>query len=136
MSKFLGMALIILALAIAIIPQFTNCSSEERYMTLASGMTTPMICHWTARAEIAIGVPLFVIGAMVLFIRKKENLRYLGGLAAVLGIMAMLLPTSLIGVCTGSMLCDTVMKPTLLTLGSLVIVCGFIGITLSLRKGE
>lgn len=136
MGKILGIALIALALAIAIIPQFTNCASEGRYLTLASGQTTPMKCLWTARAEIAAGTPLFIMGSMMLFTRKKESLRNLGGLGVVPGILAMLLPTSLIGVCNGAMLCDTVMKPTLLTLGSLAIVTSLTGVILSLKKGE
>ncbi|HTY81157.1 MAG TPA: DUF4418 family protein [Dehalococcoidales bacterium] len=136
MNKVLGTAIIVLALAIVIIPQYTNCSSEGRFLTLSSGKTTPMKCHWTARAEIAAGIPILGIGATMLFARKKESFRLLGGLSLVLAVMVMLLPTSLIGVCNGAMLCDTVMKPTLLTLGSLVGVASVLGIILSFRKGE
>ena len=135
MSKGLGVAIIVLALAIAIIPQFTNCEAQGRQLTLANGTTTPMKCTWTARAEIATGVPLLAVGSMMLFIRKRESLGYLGGLGMILGVFAMLLPTSLIGVCSGPMVCHTVMKPSLLTLGSLVIAASLTGVMLSLRKG-
>jgi hypothetical protein len=136
MNRVLGVAIIALALAIIVIPQFTNCEAQGRVLTLASGKTTPMKCTWTARAEIATGVPILAIGSMMLFVRKKESLRYLGGMGAVLGIFAMLLPTVLIGVCSGNMVCHTVMKPSLLTFGALVTAAGVIGITLASRKGE
>jgi hypothetical protein len=136
MNKVLGVAIIALALAIIIIPQFTNCEAQGRMLTLASGKTTPMKCTWTARAEIATGVPIFALGAMMFFVRKRESLRYLGGLGAILGVFAMLLPSVLIGVCSGNMVCHTVMKPSLLTFGALVTAASLVGITLSLRKGE
>jgi hypothetical protein len=136
MNKVFGVVLIALALAIVIIPQFTNCEAQGRMLTLANGTTTPMKCTWTARAEIATGVPILAIGAMMLFARKRESLRYLGGLGGVLGVFAMLLPTALIGVCSSNMVCHTVMKPSLLTFGALVTAASVIGITLSFRKGE
>jgi hypothetical protein len=135
MNKVLGVAVIALAMAIIIIPQFTNCESRGRMLTLASGKTTPMKCTWTARAEIATGVPLLAIGSMMLFVRKRESLRYLGGIGSVLGVFAMLLPTVLIGVCSGDMVCHTVMKPSLLTFGALVTVASVMGMVLSFRKG-
>jgi hypothetical protein len=70
---------------------------------------------------------------MTLFARKRESRRYLGGLGIVLGVFVMLLPTSLIGVCSGPMLCHTVMQPSLLALGSLVTIASLTGVTLSWR---
>jgi hypothetical protein len=136
MSKVLGVALIVLALAITTIPQFTSCEAQGRELTLANGKTTPMRCTWTARAEIAAGVPVLAVGVMMFLARKWESMRYVGGLGAMLGIFAVLLPTSLIGVCSGSMVCHTVMQPALLTLGSLVTVFGLAGVALAWRKGE
>ena len=136
MNKVLGVALVVLALAVISIPQFTTCESQGRTLALANGKTTPMKCTWTARAEIAAGVPVLAIGAMMLFARKKESLRFLGGLGAVLGVFTMLLPTSLIGVCSGAMVCHTVMKPSLLTLGSVITAAGLAGMVLSMRKNE
>lgn len=136
MRKVLGVAIIVLALAITIIPQFTNCEAQGHLLQLADGRMVPMKCTWTAKAEIATGVPILAIGSMMLFIRKRESLRYLGALGMILGVFVMLLPTSLIGVCNGSMLCNTVMKPSLLTLGSLVTAASLVGVTLSLRKGK
>lgn len=134
MNKVLGIAIIALALAIIAIPQVTNCEAQGRMLTLANGKTTPMKCTWTARAEIATGVPILAIGSMMLFARRKESLRYLGGLGAILGIFAIALPTFLIGVCSGNMVCHTIMRPSLLTFGSGVIAASLLGVALSLRK--
>lgn len=136
MLKVLGVAIILLGLGIAILPQFTTCQSQGRYMTMANGQIVPMKCLWTARAEIVAGVPILAVGAMTVFSRKKESLIFLGILGVILGALVILLPTSLIGVCNGSMLCDTVMKPTLVSLGSLVIAASLIGLFLSFRNGE
>ena len=136
MNKIFGLALIVLALAITVIPQLTNCEAQGRRLTLANGNTTPMKCTWTARAEIAAGVPVIAVGAMTIFARKKESLRYLGGMGTVLGVFAALLPTRLIGVCSGNMACHTVMQPSLVALGTLVGIFGIAGVILSLRRGE
>jgi hypothetical protein len=136
MTKVLGAAIIVLALAIGIIPQFTTCASQGDHLTLQSGKTTEMKCLWTARAEIATGVPILMVGVSMIFTRKKEIHRYLGSFGLIMGVLAILLPTTLIGVCSSTMLCNTVMKPTLLTLGSLVITASVIGIALSFKRGE
>jgi hypothetical protein len=136
MKGFLGVFLVVLGLAIAIIPQFTNCEAQGRRLTLASGATTPMKCTWTARAELATGIPILGIGAMIVFARRNETLRYMGGLSLIMGVFAMLLPTRLIGVCSSSMQCHTVMQPSLLTFGGLVIGSGIAVMALSLRKGQ
>jgi hypothetical protein len=51
MRRWLGIALVVIALGIAIIPQFTTCESQGKIITLANGNTIPMKCTWTARAE-------------------------------------------------------------------------------------
>jgi hypothetical protein len=132
----LGVAIIALALAIIAVPQFTSCGAQGRVLTLANGKTTPMKCTWTARAEIATGVPILGVGSLMLFARRKESLRYLGLLGMILGVLVMLLPTTLIGVCSGSMPCNTVMRPSLLTFGAFVTAASLTAVALSLKEGE
>ena len=134
MNKILGVTLLVLALAISITPQFLDCNAQGHVMTMANGKTVPMVCLWTARAEIAEGIPLFAAGVMMFLARRKESLQYLNILGIILGICVMLLPTVLIGVCDTTMVCTTVMRPSLLTFGSLVILTSLIGILLSMRK--
>jgi len=136
MNKVLGIVLIVLALGITIVPAFTDCQSQGKSLTLADGKTVPMKCHWTGIAEIATGVPLMAVGVMMVASRRKGNLLTLGIIGSVLGVFAILLPTILIGVCQSNMmLCNSVMKPTLIILGSLTIVCSMWAIVLS-RKAK
>jgi len=132
MKRGLGVAIIALALAIVVTPQFLKCPPEK----MANGTTMIMPCNYTASAEIATGVPILAVGSMLVFIRKKESLRYLGLVGVILGAFVILLPTSLTGVCSGPMPCRTVMKPSLLTFGSLVIVTSVTGMVSSFKKGE
>jgi hypothetical protein len=80
-----------------------------------------MKCHWTALAEIAMAVPLLVVGGLIAFNQRRETLRALSIVGAVLGIYVIMLPTQLIGVCmSADMLCNMVMKPTLILTGALI----------------
>jgi hypothetical protein len=135
MSKYLGIFIIVMALAIAIVPHYTDCQSQGKAITLANGSTIPMKCHWTGVAEIATGAPLAVVGAMMIPTRRKGNLMALGVMGIVLGAFAVMLPNNLIGVCQTSMPCHTVMKPSLMVLGSLAIV-GSMGALVLSRKAK
>jgi len=47
MYKFLGIALIVLALGIGIVPHHTDCLSQGSTLSLDNGRTQPMKCHWS-----------------------------------------------------------------------------------------
>jgi len=119
MYKVLGVTLIVLALALAVVPRFTDCQSQGKAIELASGKTVPMKCHWTGVAEIGVAAPLLALGAMITVNRRKSSLMPLGIMGVVLGALAVSFPAGLIGVCQNPMmLCASVMKPVLITLGS------------------
>ena len=135
--KIAAIAIVILALVIGIVPQFTDCQSQGRAITLQNGKTVPMKCHWTAIAEIAMAVPLAGVGAVTAVSKRKESRRILAGLGAVLGILVILLPTALIGVCASAdMLCNSVMKPTLILSGILIVAISIVSLIMSERQGE
>jgi len=135
--KVWAVILIILALFIAIFPQFFDCESQGRSLTLQNGATIPMKCHWTARAEIVVGSHLLVTAIMLLIAKHKETRVSLGVLGLVSGISTMLLPTYLIGVCgMDDMVCKSTMQPALLLAGGLVIVVSLIIMIVSSRKTD
>ena len=137
MNKFFGIALIVLALGIGIIPHYTDCLSQGKTITLANGNTQPMKCHWSAQAEIGAAIPLGVIGALMIPAKKKENFRTLSILGIVAGVVVMAIPFKLIGVCAmPTHVCVTTMKPALLSLGGIVTAASMVGVVLSFRKKQ
>jgi hypothetical protein len=113
---------IILAVLIAAVPIFTDCVSAGRMLTLADGREIPMKCHWTGRAELGLGLPLLAMGLLLGFSRRNETRRNLGLMGISLGVVAVLLPTTLIGVCGNpDMPCHSTMRPALMLMGILVV---------------
>ena len=134
--KVIAVILVVMALVIGIVPQFTDCQSQGKAITLANGKTIPMKCHWTAIAEIVVAVPLGAIGALLFVSKRKETKLVLSILAAVLGLFALLIPTVLIGVCSSGMLCEIVMSPLLVLCGILAMVASVIALLLTIRQRE
>jgi hypothetical protein len=118
----MGILMIVLALIIAIVPLFTDCLASGRTLTTADGRSVPMKCHWTAIAEIGLAVPLALIGVFNLRGKRKETFQSLNTIGAALGLLVILFPTALIGVCANAaMPCNMVEKPVLILSGLLVI---------------
>ncbi len=137
MYKFLGVFLVVLALATAVTPHYTDCLSQRLQTTNAMGQKTPMKCHWSANAEIALGIPLGVVGVMSIFSRRKESLRNLSLGALAIGVMVALIPTKLIGVCpTASHICHTTMQPAMAATGAVISVTSVFGLVMSMRKKD
>jgi len=136
MPRVLGITLLIMALIIGIVPQFTTCESQGKAITLANGTTVPMKCKWTAQAELGASLPLLAVGTLVITNRRKESRRNLSILGISLGILVLLIPTILIGVCQTLMVCHTIMKPVLLTAGGVVTAVSLVGLLTSRRMDQ
>jgi hypothetical protein len=137
MNKFFGISLAVLGLALAFVPHLTDCASQGRYMTTAAGMQMPMHCYGNRAAELAVGVPLFAVGAVATFARFKLKPVFfsLFGLAVVLGAAGILMPHQIVGTCAKPvMTCNTIMKPALTGIGSLAILGGVAGMILTGRS--
>ncbi len=147
--RVLAILVIILGLVIIIVPQFTNCEyGKEQPTTLnmktsgvaveyasmgameagAAEASVPyrmMKCFWSARAEIVAGVPLVALGALLFFARRKETIRVIGILTALIGVLTLLIPTRFVGTCVNpAMVCNTEMKPTLFVAGGITVALG------------
>lgn len=125
--KVAGVVIIVLAIALAVVPMFSDCQSQGRMLTLENGKQVSMKCHWTGLAELALSIPLAAVGLMMIFSRRQESRRTLGITGIVLGIMAILLPTVIIGVCMDPhMTCVSTMKPALILAGALALGIGLV----------
>ncbi len=142
--KVLAILIILMALVIGIVPQFTNCeagkadspspTAASSGMASAAPIASPapatapyrmMKCYWSAHAEIVLAVPLVAIGVLLFFARRKETTRALGILTTILGVLTILIPTSIVGTCLNDkMVCNTEMKPVLLISGGIVVALG------------
>ncbi|NLF10763.1 MAG: DUF4418 family protein [Anaerolineaceae bacterium] len=130
--KVASFAIMVLAVLIGVVPMFTDCESAGRMLTLEDGRQVSMKCHWTARAELGLALPLLAVGAMMPFSKNRGSRRMLGIAGAALGIATILLPTELIGVCMNpSMPCVSTMKPALLLMGALVLAIGLVTVGFS-----
>jgi Domain of unknown function (DUF4418) len=163
--KVLAVIIALAALVIIVVPQFTNCESGKdnaatKTMTISESGSTAgvtyastgstmgdgaaaalpyrmMKCYWTAQAGIVAGVPLIAIGALLLFARRKESIRALGILTAVLGVLTILLTTSIIGTCLNDeMVCNTQMKPVLLIGGGITVALGIAVVAMGQMRRE
>ncbi len=134
MYRVLGIALVLLAIGLAVVPHFTDCLSQGDTLKLANGNTQPMKCHWTAQAEIAVGIPLGVVGIMLPFSRRSYVAMTVSATVVSLGAVALAVPYALIGTCTApTHICNTVMKPALTALGSVTVLGGLVVLALTRR---
>ena len=133
--KVLAVLILLMGLVVVVVPQLTNCEyGREQPATLnmeTSGVAEASVpyrmmkCFWSARAEVVAGVPLVALGALLYFARRKETIRVLGILTALIGVLTLLIPTSLIGTCLNpAMVCNTEMKPTLFVAGGIAVALG------------
>lgn len=131
--RAIGILLVVAALVIAVVPQRTHCGVHGGALLLASGATAPMRCTWTARAELAVALPLLGVALAMIFARRRETERMLSLLGATSGVAALLVPTALIGVCNGPMTCSLFMRPVLVMAGLVTVVLGLFGLVLAAR---
>jgi hypothetical protein len=137
MNKFLGVSLMVLAVALMVLPAFSDCQSQGKSLVTSTGKEIPMKCHWTGLAEIGVGVPLLAVGAMMTVNRRRSNAMNLGFMGIVLGGLAIAFPAFIIGVCaTPTMICHTLMKPALMTLGSVAVIGSLAAVITSRKLGE
>jgi hypothetical protein len=119
---FAGVIFIILGLLAALGPQtlFSVCGAHEGKF---------MKCHWTAQAELGIGLVIAILGLLLILFDSRQ-LRIGISIGILLnGILVLLLPNALIGVCgSQQMKCRSLTQPALNILGVLVALAAVINI--------
>ena len=113
-----GALLLVLGLLIAIGPQkiFPVCEFNPE---------KPMKCNWMGKAEIGVGAVVALIGVLQMVMDHAKVRMGLSMAAVPMGLLTLLLPTKLIGVCMNvHMRCVTLTRPALLMLGIATILVG------------
>ncbi len=136
--KILAVVLILAGIFTLLIPSFYTCAAEGKAIQLPGGRTIPMKCLWTARAETGIGAMVLFVAVLLLISKNLESRKFLSLCAFGLGILIILFPTVLIGVCANpEMSCVSVMKPFLFLTSFITGATGIIGAALNhSRKAE
>jgi len=123
----IGALLIVLGLLVILTPWvlFPVCEVEGLYLKTAAGMQIPMKCGWTARAETGVGALIMVAGGLLVVRSTPETRQAVGVFSAAAGILVILFPTFLIGMCAvADHPCRQLTLPALEVLGVIVVLIG------------
>lgn len=86
--------------------------------------TTSMKCHWTASAELGVGLLIAFEGFLLTLFDSRQTRFGLNAAIGLSGILSLLFPTILIGVCSSTrMNCRSLTLPALVIFSGSVIVC-------------
>lgn len=128
--------LIALGGLVILIPWFLFPACNEM-MELVSGNSTPMKCHWTAVMTTWLGILAVADGIICIFAKTSYEKIFLEIMYCLLGVVIVLTPTVLIGVCGNpAMYCHMAMRPALVINGCAIIVTGVIGVVFCLAEVE
>lgn len=86
-------------------------------------MSMVMKCHWTAQAESGVGLVIAILGGL-LVITRSIYIRIGLNIGIILnGLLALLIPSVLIGVCEGQhMTCHSLTLPAIVVLSSIIVI--------------
>jgi hypothetical protein len=135
-----GSLFIVLGLLAAIGPQtiFQPCLDVMEVCVdgMSNNVFMPMKCYWSAMAEIGPGGAIAILGLLLLCFRKSQMRLGIIFAQTLLGIMAILFPAKLIGICMSKTHdCHLLFYPMILVLGSLVIALSLVNGFFIIKKG-
>ena len=126
----LGSGVVAFGLLIALGPQFLF-----KVCPVVGDMI--MKCYWSAQAEIGIGALIAVLGiALVIFSNPQTRLGLTIGVF-LSGVLALLIPHSLIGGCPGHLMpCRKITFPALTVIAILLLITAVFNVLYLVRKKE
>ncbi len=99
----------------------TMANMDDKPSEDNASSTMVMKCHWTARAELGIGILIAILGSLLIVFKSKQLQLGLNISIGLNGILAFLIPTVLIGVCESThMACRTLTLPALSVISGIV----------------
>ena len=118
--RLTGIVIAVLGLLTALIPTviFKVCEAMDGKF---------MKCHWTSQTEVAVGIATLVLGVLIVLSKEKAAGAAYAVASAINGVLVILIPTVVIGVCgSADMPCHSGTKPALIIAGALIIVTALI----------
>lgn len=119
-NKITGIVIALLGLLTALIPTviFKVCAAMDGKF---------MKCHWTSQVEVALGISVLVLGLLIVLSKENAAASAYAVASAVNGVLVILIPTVVIGVCgSADMPCHSGTKPALIIAGALIAAAGLI----------
>ena len=127
MTQGIGALLVLLGIIIILTPWviFPVCEMHGLFVETKTGMKLPMPCGYTARAETGVGALIAVAGGLLIARRTPETKQAVGVFSIAAGVLVILLPTVIIGMCRlADHPCRQLTLPALEILGAAVIIIG------------
>ena len=125
--KGIGGLLVLLGIIIALSGWFIFpvCEMQGLFTETKTGVKLPMPCGYTARAETGIGTLIVVSGLLLVARHTPETRQAVGIFSLVCGVLVVLFPTVIIGMCRlADHPCRELTLPALEILGIAVIIIG------------
>ncbi len=105
----------------------TKDDGDKSSMEMSSNMV--MTCHWTARAELGIGFVIAILGVLLIVLQSAQIRIGIHISLTLNGILALLIPNTLIGVCKHPhSQCHSLTLPALTILSIVVILAAIINV--------
>jgi drug/metabolite transporter (DMT)-like permease len=123
----IGALLVLLGIIIILTPWFIFpvCEMHGLFAETKTGTKLPMPCGYTARAETGVGALIAVSGGLLIARKTPETRQAVGVFSIAAGMLVILFPTILIGMCKlADHPCRQLTLPTLEILGAAVIIIG------------
>lgn len=123
----IGALLILLGLVVAVAGWFIFpvCEMHGLFVETKTGAKLPMPCGYTARAETGIGALIVVAGGLLIARHSRETRQAVGVFCIASGVLVILYPTILIGMCKlADHPCRLLTLPALEVLGVMVLIVG------------